>query len=82
MDFNNITVNYPNPATDQLNITSTVKWTNYEIYSLGGHLIKSSRIPTYANTFAINLNDIANGSYSISLRNNKELKTLKFIVAK
>ena len=82
VDFNSITTSYPNPAANQLNISSTAKWTNYEIYSLGGKLIKSSSIPFYTNDFAINLNDVANGSYSISLKNGKEMKTIKFIVAK
>jgi hypothetical protein len=83
MTLNDITKHYPNPASNKLNITSSKNWTSYEIYNLNGKLIEANNLSSLnSNNFVIDLTDYSNGSYSISLSNGSDKKTMKFVVVK
>ena len=83
MDLNDNISFYPNPARDNITISSDENWKSYEIYNVGGQLVESSKISSSAtNNLTIDLTNYANGSYSIALSNGSDLKTLKFVVAK
>lgn len=69
---------YPNPATDFLNIKSTFKYTNIEIFNLKGECLYSKGT-TYIPENVLHFS-LPGGQYVLSLSNSGESKVIKFTV--
>lgn len=76
---------FPNPATDNLNITSNnnSKINLIEIYSINGQKVKSFSDNQINHFLRFNISDLSVGSYFIKIFNNNELvQVTKFIKQK
>lgn len=63
MDQNTITI-YPNPAKDQLNISSTLMINQIQVCDLSGRILLNEMVSNQFQS-TINLNDFANGTYQV-----------------
>lgn len=68
---------YPNPASDVLQIESKNTIESVSLYNADGRLIKT--IPQKSKSASISLTDLAPGIYNATIKDNKEIQTLKFI---
>lgn len=80
----NRTMIYPNPASDILNVvTSVEKTSNVSIivYNLSGQSVSSKEFQNVEGQFqqSINLNNIASGTYIIKINKGDKVETLNFI---
>lgn len=64
---------YPNPSHDEISIENDEKATIYEIYDLGGNIVKVSR------EHRIDIQDLPNGEYIIKGFTQKGIMSKKFI---
>jgi hypothetical protein len=76
---------YPNPATTEIRVTVPENWQNskveYSIYNLNGQQVKSTA-SNGTQTQAINVSNLAEGTYFIKVTNGAETATQKFIKSK
>ena len=71
---------FPNPANEILTIQYSISEpTLAELRSVAGHLIKAIPLNEAKNTIDLNINNLNNGIYFISLRNDNLLKIKKII---
>lgn len=72
---NNFTI-YPNPTTDELNITTVngLELNEISIFDLTGRKVKS-----FKNEKTLNVSDLASGTYIINIKTNEGTGTSKFI---
>ena len=82
VNFNELFYIYPNPATDQLFVTSNEDFKEYSIYTILGENVISGNLNQNAELSCINIENLPAGNYTIVLRNNKKSKSKKFIVSK
>jgi len=67
---------YPNPAIDFLNIKSELKFSQFKIYSMDGHLIKSGEL--YSN--CLDISSVPSGTYLLKLESSKgKQETIGFV---
>jgi len=69
---------YPNPASDQINVTSNFNITEIEIYNTIGKLIMNNSIQK--RDFTINVNDLIPGVYFLKLKNENGITETKKIM--
>ncbi|MDF2435874.1 MAG: hypothetical protein K0Q95_250 [Bacteroidota bacterium] len=69
---------YPNPASDIINITANGNWI-LNIYSVEGKLVKQLRS---SDTKEVDISDLMNGIYTISIVQNKTTSYQKLIISK
>ena len=69
---------YPNPASDQINVTSNFNITEIEIYNTIGKLIMNNFIQI--RDFTINVNDLIPGVYFLKLKNENGITETKKIM--
>ncbi len=75
---------YPNPATETIKIVSKVKITSdalVEIQDQYGSVVKISKLAKDEKEISIDIKNIANGVYFVSLSDNNVTAKQKFIVA-
>ena len=78
-EFNQQELNiYPNPASDQINVTSNFKITEIKIYNTIGKLIMDNSIQK--RDFTINVNDLIPGVYFLELANENGITETKKIM--
>ena len=79
-EFNQQELNiYPNPASDQINVTSNFNITEIKIYNTIGKLIMDNSIQK--RDFTINVNDLIPGVYFLELANENGItKTKKIMI--
>ena len=82
VNFNELFYIYPNPATDQLFVTSNEDFKEYSIYTILGENVISGNLNQNAGLSCLNIENLPAGNYTIVLRNNKKSKSKKFIVSK
>ncbi len=74
-EFNaNETKLYPNPAKNNLFITSNIEWTTYSIINVQGSIIKHDKFQN-----EIDISTLEQGCYFIRFTNNKTQETINFI---
>lgn len=66
---------YPNPTTDSVHFSNSGIIDSYKMYNVLGQLIKSKSV--HAESFSINLNNLAGGLYLIELISDNESKLIK-----
>lgn len=71
MDF------YPNPTTNTLNINSVNNSLNYAISTSSGVIMKTGVITAGNNL--VNVQDLKEGTYMITLSSNNRTSTIKFV---
>lgn len=64
---------YPNPARDQLSITSNIEYEKISILSLNGSVIKQTQ-----GNQTINISDLPNGNYFIQLEGENKIQVKQF----
>ncbi|MDW5289760.1 S8 family serine peptidase [Formosa sp. PL04] len=69
---------FPNPASDVLNITASVKIDTIELYNLNGQLILKSDVEA-VNTTAIDVSKLASGVYFVKATSNDKSSNFKFV---
>ena len=78
-EFNQQELNiYPNPASDQINVTSNFNITEIKIYNTIGKLIMDNSIQK--RDFTINVNDLIPGVYFLELANENGITETKKIM--
>ena len=75
---NNIKI-YPNPANNEINISSDNSISEIQIYSLAGKL-KFQSSSVFNNTFNVNLNEFTPGIYLVKVATKEKLFVEKFVV--
>lgn len=80
-----ITNIYPNPTTDQLNITfnqTTDAYTSINIYSMNGQLVRSisKNSSVGVQQIQLNVNDWLNGTYNIQVISNNQVVANKLFI--
>ena len=71
---------FPNPANQKITIQYSISEPALvELRSVAGHLIKTIPLNEAKNTIDLNINDLNNGIYFISLRSDNALKIKKII---
>jgi hypothetical protein len=71
---------YPNPTKGQITLSSTEVISSVQIYNINGKLVKQIRVKSM--TQKIDLSELENGMYlaKIGLKNESELKVLRFVL--
>ncbi len=81
-DNNSLRV-YPNPATDKINIdlgTGNKGLLNYEIYNLAGGRVASENSHANSSHATISVNDLAGGTYILSVISDKQIINRKIVI--
>lgn len=65
---------YPNPTTDYLNVSSTSKVSNVEVYDISGKKVKAELVDN-----KVDVQNLAKGSYVIKITDGSGATTQKFI---
>lgn len=68
---------YPNPATNNIQITAEGAITAYTIYSITGEKVTSQR-PFSSNNILVDISDLEKGVYLIQVESNNQLNTVRF----
>ncbi|MES2690372.1 MAG: T9SS type A sorting domain-containing protein, partial [Bacteroidota bacterium] len=72
---------YPNPASEQLNVTlNNTNNATFSVFDLAGKLVEQGN--TAAGMLTIDLHNYTNGIYYLNITSEEETSTRKFIVAK
>lgn len=74
---------FPNPATSS--ITVELPYTGngkYYLTDISGKIFKQNNIENNTNNFTINVNDVANGTYLLSLEMNGNVSTSKVVIVR
>ncbi|MBT8263612.1 MAG: T9SS type A sorting domain-containing protein [Bacteroidia bacterium] len=72
--FNNL-VTYPNPVSDILNIESTVRMDNYQIFNVAGQLVSVGELEEQF----LQVSNLSEGLYFLKLSNVSGSRTIKFV---
>ena len=71
---------FPNPISDILNIESEKAISSLTIIDISGKICENlAYIPTYDKTLTLNLTNLENGAYFLSVNIEGEIKQFKFI---
>ena len=71
---------YPNPAKDNLNISSTISINRINVFNIYGQLVKSDEVDS--ENFIISTDALAGGIYFIQLFTNDDIFIKKIVVRK
>lgn len=77
---------YPNPARESIFVRLSAKTKlgklNYEIYDITGRQVKSGvrNVDAQMDSFSVDINDLAQGTYSIIVKTTSSYTTSKFVV--
>lgn len=69
---------YPNPVSTQINLQNAEQYVSYEIYDASGRIVKNGRLVTTT----INVNELSNGVYTLSLIDKKGQKSIARFIKK
>jgi choice-of-anchor B domain-containing protein len=70
---------FPNPAMDELRLTSATPMSSYSIYSANGVMVQNEEIGSVL-TLSIDIRDLSAGLYVLQAKSNTKLLTKQFVV--
>ncbi|MBI1343186.1 MAG: T9SS type A sorting domain-containing protein [Terrimonas sp.] len=74
---------YPNPVVNDVRITVPANWqgkeVSYQIYNMGGSMVKTVRNSNASQTEIINMNDLSRGFYVVKVQQGSEVAQQKII---
>jgi hypothetical protein len=77
---------YPNPTVNEVNIKLPVLNgdTEVRLFNVSGQLVRTRTVENtaQASKMTINVEDLAEGTYFIQIRNEQKLTTKQFIIAR
>jgi len=83
VDFNSLFEVYPNPTSGILNIKfENISKSNFQITNIMGEIIESGTLNGSTGIQSVDVSNLAEGNYSISLICNENYKSLQFVIIK
>ena len=73
---------YPNPANQCIAITASKEWKQFTIHDMKGLVMKSGKINSEVVSNQLDIQDLPDGQYVVSLHNEYQIQRLRFVKIK